>query len=210
MTVNETVLFQRHSVDEHADTLADYLPPGIMFEGGKIDNTNLRKLLRGLAQELFKSEDLLKQWTEEYYPDCTTLYLDEWEKTLGIPDDCFSGTGTQEERRRDILVKLASLGIQTEQDFEDLAALFGVTVEIEQGADFGGAGNTFPLQFPVSLLFSSPKEARFTIIVRFTVPDTSRFTLFFPIVFGGNEIAILECLFNKLKPANCNVIFLQV
>ena len=139
--------------------------------------------------------------------DCTVSFLDEWESAVGIPDDCFTGQGTNDERRRDILTKLASLGIQTAQDFEDLAEIFGVDVIVLGGAE---SGSVFPLIFPVIVFFNSAKEARFTIIVTFILEAANEFPLTFPIQFGSDEIAILECLFTKLKPANCDIIFQQV
>lgn len=207
MTATVNVLFDRHDINLQANSIANFLPPGIMFEGGKIEGTNLRKLLTGLAVELFRSEDLLKQFTEEFLPDCTVLFLDEWESALGIPDDCFLGTGTNDERRRDILTKLAALGIQTAQDFVDLASIFGITVEVQGGVE---VGNVFPFTFPMLLFFNSAKEARFTIVVTFLEDAANAFPLEFPISFGDPIIGLLECLFTKLKPANCDIIFKQV
>lgn len=197
-------LFNRRDLEQYTDSLADYLPGGLLFASKSAQNSNFRKLLRGMSGELFRSNGLLKTYNDEIIPDQTVKFIDEWESALGIPDDCFSGTGTLDERRRDVLVKLASLGIQTKQDFIDLAALLGVVVTVESGSRRG----TFPLIFPV-VLFDTTKDARFTIIITFTVEPASRFTYTFPFVFSGEAIAILECLFDKLKPSNCKLIFVQ-
>jgi len=198
-------LFQRRDIEEYTNSLAAYLPGGILFASKSVANSNFRKLLRGMAGELFRANGLLKEYSEEIIPDETVKFIDEWESTLGIPDECFTGTGTIDNRRRDVLTKLAALGIQTKQDFIDVAAIFGITVDVISG---GGVG-IFPVQFPF-ILFNSSKEARFTIIITFTVPEASKFPYTFPLPFSNNEIAVLECLFNKLKPANCKVIFEQV
>ncbi len=198
-------IFNRRDLEQYTDSLADYLPGGILFASKSVQNSNFRKLLRGMAGELFRSNGLLKSYNDEILPDKTVKFIDEWESAVGIPDDCFKGTGTTDERRRDILTKLASLGIQTRQDFIDVGAILGITIGVETGS----TSSTFPLTFPVTL-FNNAKQARFTIIVTFTVPAANRFTYTFPIVFGGSEIAILECLFEKLKPSNCNLIFKQV
>ena len=190
--------------EEHTSALAAYLPNGKVFEAKNIEGSNLRAFLKGLSGELFTAQNYITTLKEEYFPDTTTLFIDEWEATAGIPDSCFKGDGTIEERRRDVLVKLAASGVQTDQDFIDLAALFGVEVTITAGRD----EITFPLTFPV-LMFNTVAEARFTTVVKFTAPDTSRFPLTFPILFGTNEIALLECIFKKLKPKNCNIIFQQ-
>lgn len=194
-----------HNKEEHTNSLAAYMPNGPLFEAKNIADSNFRQLLKGFAGELFTAEGYLITLEQEYFPDTTNLFLSEWESALGIPDDCFSGTGTNNERRRDILAKLSSLGIQTDTDFVALAALFGVTIEVNSGSVF----SIFPLTFPV-LLFSTKSDARFTIVVDFIDQEVNEFPLIFPFIFGSEILGTLECLFNKLKPENCNVIFRQV
>lgn len=198
-------LFERRDLEQYTDSLADYLPGGLLFASRSVQDSNFRKLLRGMSGELFRSNGLLKEYCEQIIPDETVKFISEWESALGIPDDCFSGAGTLTERRRDVLTKLAALGVQTQQDFIDLAATFGVAITINGGI----REITFPLTFPV-VMFTTEKDARFTIVVRFTVQAANKFPLTFPITFGSGEIAILECLFTKLKPANCDIIFQQV
>lgn len=198
-------LFQRRDNEEYTDSLARYLPGGELFASKFKQSSNFRALLRGMAGELFRANGFLREYNDNIIPDTTVKFIEEWESTLGIPDDCFSGTGTTLERRRDILTKLAALGVQTDQDFIDLAVIFGVTVTVNAGID----EITFPLTFPV-VMFTTEQEARFTIVIRFTVQAANKFPLTFPILFGSGEIAILECLFTKLKPANCDIIFQQV
>lgn len=198
-------LFKRRDIEQYTDSLVDYLPGGILFASKSVQNSNFRRLLKGLAGELFRSNGLLKTYNDEIIPDQTVKFIGEWEQALGIPDVCFKATGIIAERRRDILTKLASLGIQTKQDFIDVAAIFGISVSIESGS----SSSSFPLLFPVTL-FNNSKQARFTIIIIFTVSAASRFTYIFPLLFGSGEIAILECLFQRLKPSNCNLIFKQI
>ncbi len=198
-------LFQRRDNEQYTDSLARYLPGGELFGSKFKQNSNLRALLRGMAGELFRANGFLREYNDNIIPDTTVKFIEEWESALGIPDDCFKASGSTTERRRDILTKLAALGVQTTQDFIDLAAVFGVTVTVNPGI----TEITFPLTFPI-VMFTTEQEARFTIVIRFTVQADNKFPLTFPITFGTGEIAILECLFTKLKPANCDIIFQQV
>jgi len=190
--------------EEQATSLANYLPGGRVFQQKIVAGSNLRNFLKGLSSELLLVDGYLRTYEEETKPDNTVLLLDEWESAVGIPDDCFFGTGSIAERRTHVLVKLASLGVQTEQDFIDLAALFGITVTVGPALGFA----TFPYTFP--MLFLTPTESRFTILITFTVIITNEFPLTFPIVFGDPIIGIVQCLFTKLKPANCDIIFVEV
>lgn len=188
----------RHTIEQHTQALANYLPSGRLFAAKLRANTVLRKLLTGLAGEVLNSEGFVKALQDEFIPDTTVKFIEEWESVLGIPDDCFLATGDTDERRRDILIKLASLGVQTADDFVALAALFGIAVTVSSGK---------AVNEPSA---ASDKEQRFTIVVTFTVDAANTFPLTFPIPFGDEVIAIVECLFIKLKPANCNVLFIQV
>ena len=160
--------------------------------------------LKGLAGELFLADGYLRTYEQEIIPDQTVLFLEEWESAVGIPDDCFAGTADIDTRRTRVLVKLAALGVQTAQDFVDLATLFGITVTVGSALP----SSIFPFTFPI--LFLTPTEARFTILVTFTVTINNSFPLVFPFVFGDPIIGILECLYSKLKPANCDLIFVEV
>jgi hypothetical protein len=171
-----STLFKRRNLQEYTDSLAAYLPGGELFASKNIENSNFRKLLQGLATELFRSNGLLREYSCEILPDETQKFVDEWESAVGIPDDCFNGLGSIEERRRDILLKLASLGIQTIDDFQDLANRFDILATVYAGED-----SPFPVATP-----------KFTIVVDWlgTTPEQSQ------------QINILNCLFKKVKPAN--------
>lgn len=191
--------------ETHAQRLADYLPDGRLFRAKNATDSNLRRLLRGIATELFTADGYLRDFQDDITPNVTVYFIEEWEGALGIPDSCFAGTGTLTERRRDIVIKLAALGVQTAADFESLGALFGITVTVTPGIVHA----LFPMTFPI-VFTGGVTEARFTIIVKFTVDAASRFPLTFPFTFGDSTISVLECLFRRLKPANCDIIFLQV
>ncbi len=197
-------LFKRHSKEEHANSVAAYLPNDDLWAAKGIDGTNLRKLLLGLALSLARSEDRLETVWEELDPSTTTDFIEQWESAVGIPDDCFSTQGTIEERRRNVVIKL-NAAIQTKEDFEALAALLGLTVIVTSGIDFA----SFPLIFPV-LFIGSLQEARFTMVVDFETPTDLVFPFTFPIIFPQDKVAIVKCLFRKLAPANVNIIFREV
>lgn len=194
------------NLENHTQALADYLPNGKMFEAKNIYDSEFRKLLRGFAGELFSADGYLREFEQEYYPATTSLFLDEWESALHVYEDgCFVQTNDLIKRRRNILIKLAMLGIQTIADFKAVADLFGIAVTINSGRD----EITFPLTFPV-VLFSTLPHARFTIVVRFSVESSNKFPLMFPFIFGNEEIFMLECLYRKARPGNCNLHFIQV
>jgi len=190
------------SKEQQAQTIANYLPSGRVFSAKNLPDTVLRKLLLGFANELLRVDSLIAIFREDTVPDQTEFFIPEWERALGIPDDCFDGKGDDDSRRLSIITKLASLGIQTDPDFVALAAKFGVTVTVEGGSIHG----LFPFKFPIKF-YASPRDARFTLVVRPSPGAGDSFTYTFPIKFGSSGLSIVECLFNKVKPANVNVVF---
>ena len=175
------------SLDEQTQSLANYLPGGPLFKQAHVKNSSFRNLIRGLAHELVRADDFIRTYQQEIIPDQTVAFIDEWEAAVGIPDDCFSGSGSLTERRFHVLVKLASLGVQTTDDFVELGALFGITLDVRSGSVNGNFPMVFPWRF-----YNSAKEARFTIVVSFTVTKANRFPFTFPILFGDEQIGILE------------------
>ncbi len=200
--------------DEQTNSLANYFPPGRAFASVNAEGTVARALLAGLSGELVRSEALVEEFRDQIIPDKTVLYVDEWERALGIPDDCFQGTGSLDERRADVLAKLASLGVQTNEDFRRLA-LQAYGVELTLVNPSRSTDNIFPYVFnPTgepdpnndggSFVFNlSDREARFQLVIVYNnLPTAVVFPYTFPMPFGTREQAIIECLFTKLRPAN--------
>jgi uncharacterized protein YmfQ (DUF2313 family) len=197
-----------------------YLPPGRAFGARQDVTTNLHKLFKGLGRSFASISSDLFDLREELPPDRTEQFLDEWESAVMIPDDCIPQFSGNDDRRDMILLKLANMNIQIGespvdiQSFQEMArAGFGVNVSVESGrVDFDGP----------NVHGFTEQEAMFTIVITFNAALPEQFTYdftadpdfpgeppgdhgFFP--FGSESIVILKCLYLKLKPANCNVVF---
>ncbi len=192
------------TTQDQAQTIANYLPGGKVFALKNVVTSNIRKFLVGLGIEFVKVDALIALFRKDTVPDTTRHFIAEWEKALAIPDDCFFATGDDIERRLHIIIKLARYGVQTSQDFIDLAALFGITIECESGSLHGVHGALPPKVYTNDII------ARHTIVIRPTVAIGASFPYTFPIVFGTSELATMECLFKKLKPANVDLVFESV
>jgi len=199
--IQETI-FTCHDLEENTQAMADFLPNGKLFIAKNLNDSLYRQFLRGLSHTTQDAEALLCLMDSELNIQTGSAYIDEWEKTVGIPDGCFSTNESIEVRRQQILIKLAALGVQTELDFINLALLFGVVITIEHGITYGAFTYTFPMVF-----FPDLRAARFTMIVRYAVTEAYEFTYTYPIHFGNNVTNIIECLFRRLVPANVDLLF---
>ncbi len=197
--------FTPNTREQNTTVFADYLPGGRLFCAKYLENSTLRTLLFALAGEITRVQDKVEELSDELFIRQTVNLIEEWESALGIPDSCFTNTGTIERRRLNVEAKLARMNVNTRADFIGLAALFGITIDIIPGE---AVNSQFPFTFPVTF-FVSPKEARFTMIVVFEgIPQpTNIFSLVFPVTFADDNEAFLKCIIKKLAPANVHVIF---
>ena len=196
--------FTSHTLDEHTQSLANFLPGGCVFANKNIPNTVHHSLLRGLAGELKRVEATLLEWLKQYDPRTTTDFITNWERVVGIPDGCFTGTESLETRRKHIVAKFLARGVATEQDFIDLAKFLGYDISFER---LPGVDNFFPYNIPLSFVTGLPRS-RFVLIIigQGLVPCVPPYAV--PFIPGCNDKdSPLICFFNKLKPANTVIIY---
>ncbi len=187
---------------QQSETLAQYIRDDRLHQSKNKDGSNLKKVLLGLASEFVRFRDKTNLIYDQYDPRTTTNLITEWETQVGIPDQCFGNTGTLEERRTNILLKLAGVNVSTEEQFENIALILGFNIDVSNGIDIA----VFPLTLPFVLLNGT--EAPFTIVITLPVSEQpAGLPLELPFTLTSQVPDVLECLFNKIKPAQCNIIF---
>lgn len=195
-------LFTIHSKQELAKSIADFLPGGDLFVAKGIEDTVLINLLNGLSLEIQRAEQLLSDYTSETDITTTTQLISEWETAVGIPDSCFSNTVSLEERRINVQAKILALGVATEEDFINLAAFLGYAIIIEhpEPVEFYP-----PYDIPLDLIWGVP-QSRFIwyVIGAGVVPNVPPYDI--PLSLE-NGTSVIQCLFDKLKPANTLIIY---
>lgn len=196
-----------NTIDQNTQVLANYLPNDKPFEAKNITDSNLRKLLKSISYEYTRLQEKAFEMVTQDDLSTTTNLLVAWETALGIPDSFFSNTAPIATRRLQIVAKFAKMNLTTEQDWIDLAAFFGIEIEIEHGSGTLSRSE-FPMIFPAYFV-TSDKEAKFTMFVTFLnlVEPTNVFPAIFPVQFQ-NDANFLICVFNYCKPANVHVVYL--
>lgn len=195
-------MFKERTSQQQANVLGQYLRDDALHEAKNREDSVLRKVLVGLASEWLNFRSTLNDVVSEYNPNNTTSLIEEWEAFVGIPDSCISVASTLEKRRLNVLLKLAGINVSTAKQFKNVAAILGYSIEVSNGVDT----STFPLQLPFLLI--SQASAPFTIVI--TLPISLKpvgFPLTFPFTLTEAQPQILNCLFNKLKPANTKLFF---
>ena len=199
--------FFRDDEDRSIRILSQHIPSGPAWEAKSRPESNFYKVLRGLVKELSRVEAQIQNVADEHDINKTVDLLPEWEASVGIPDSCFTTSGSLAQRRTNVILKLGRLnGTATNQDFVDIAEILGFEVEVISGSSF----SLFPLAFPLSFVVS-PTVARFTMRVQVNnAPPSGVFPIPFPLIFTGTNSNILECVFNILKPAVTVIDFVYI
>lgn len=175
------------SNEQYTKSVADFLPAGKLWASKGKYGTNLYALLAGLGTELPFMDSKFNEIADEHQITQTTNLIEQWESAVGIPNDYIDIAPTLAQRRDNVLLMVAASGTQTVADFEWLAAQLGVTCTITQGVD------------------------KFTIVVTFlgiTAPNVWPWN--WPLVWGIDPAENLRSMFDKLKPANCQVLYYYV
>lgn len=181
---------------EQGFKIAEFLPTGKAWDNKNDTSTNLGALLLALGAEFSRLEFLVQTTNKELDVNFAEELLREWEISVGIPDGCFSISEDVPTRQSQVITKLRNVRLQTVGDYVELAALFGVTVQVFPGV---------PVGFP-----ATDKEKRFSITVNLPGEDSGQvfpYPEFFPIPFVGSITGFIQCLFVKLKPANVQMVF---
>jgi len=193
--------------DEQARITADYQIDGPHMRAKRVPGKNVFKYLRAMSREFGRLEQYLRDANDGRLITRVTTFLSEWEKAAGIPDANFPAIGTEEERRRHVVTKLASEGVSTAADLEWLCSLMGFKVTVYPGYHF--ILNPDPrITFPIGP--AGEREARFTVVfeVNFaqSVPDAvpNLFPVPFPWEFRSNNYNIIQDFMLDIIPSNCN------
>jgi len=158
-------LVSNRTLQDQTSVIAQYLRGDPLHAAKNVEGSNLYKVINGLAYEFLRERDLVNNVYSEYDPTTTTNFIEEWEGFVGIPDDCLTNTGTIEQRRRNVLLKLVGINATTKEQFESIATALGFSIIVSSGAD---AGNIFPYVFP--FIFQNAGEEPFTIFVTLLTP----------------------------------------
>lgn len=198
-------LFSVHTKEQQTNSLAAFYPAGSAFESANTEGSVFGDFTEGLSCEIKRVYDDINNLSEDYDILVTDELLSRWENAVGIPDDCFPGTGTKAERRSHVLLKFANMNVQTASDFEELAVLLGfadVTVTPLQDL-------AFP-PYDVPFIPASAPSSRYTILVKGSNVVSNVPPYDVPFIPSSSNQNILSCIFDKIKPANVKIIYVNL
>ncbi|SPD73839.1 conserved hypothetical protein [uncultured Desulfobacterium sp.] len=112
-------------VEKQVAMLQSLLPPGRAWN--RDADSNLTKLLTGLAGEFGRIENTCVILMDNVYPDTAVQMISDWERVLGLTPE---PDATYEDRQTACVAKFRSLGGQSVEYFTQLALNYGYVIDI--------------------------------------------------------------------------------
>ena len=190
-------------IEKYTILLFNLLPYGRAWN--RLRTSNLYLFISSIVVEFARIDESITQLIEEADPRTFTSSLEDWERLLGLPDECtINADQSFDERRLTVYQKLVSGGGSNIAFFQEIAAQFGYPeVRVKEYLPFRAgkstAGDpitntgweyTFGVYSPdaLSKSFSAGKSVAGDPLRQF-----------------GNPV--MECIIKKLKPAHTTVQF---
>lgn len=189
-----------------ADQLAGYLRDDRLHMAKYDTESKARKVLNGLSGSFILFDNTKDEALKELNINTTTQLINEWERMVGIPDQYIGIANTLEQRRKNVLLKIAGIKATTKQQFENLGDILGIPIQVFAGGDV----IRFTYTFPILLITEEQLPYAIVININKQYSDGSGFPYTFPITFLTNAETILRSFFERLKPAHTKLYFRYV
>lgn len=185
----------------YLDQALQLLPRGAAWP--RVPGGTLERLLAGLADSFERVHVDAEAEPVSLHPATTTDYLERWEEVAGLPDNCSGALrGSINERRTDLLAKLASIGGQSPAYFVAVAKAQGYTIRIQEFEPFRvGINSCADPIYDEEWAHAWAVLAPSSTVHHFTCNTPCNM----PLAWWGNEA--LECRIRQLKPAHTSVLF---
>jgi len=178
--------------------VADSLPRGRAWGAKNVDGSNTRGLIDSIAVAHNRTQQQIELLDDEFRIEQTFDLLIEWEKSVGIPDECLGTSDTLAQRRQVVIDRLRKKPLVTLQDLQGYVdSIFpGLGVVLYPGSEY------YTFEFAFEAPFFGGIDEKFILVAEVPLSGDA-FEYEFEIEFEGVvDTTQLECLLNKIIPAN--------
>ncbi|MCP4088198.1 MAG: DUF2313 domain-containing protein [Gammaproteobacteria bacterium] len=189
-------IFNAQSLDEATDTLGYHMPQGRAWAIGKEDS-NIRNLLGACARGFLTVEELIEELAREFDISQTYDLIEEWEESVGIPNECILSIGDIQNRREEVIRRLRKVPIVTLEDMQSYVdELFP-----DDGIVLYNGTEYFSYEYVYEYTYLGDINERFIIVAE--VPFENEFEYTYEYTYtGGPDTELLRCVLEKVIPAN--------
>lgn len=186
--------------------LAQHLPQGRAWEAKSVPDTTLYKVLAGMAAPMNAVQQQQFALLLEFFVLNTDQFIEKWETSVGLPNDCFPATGTLAQRRAAVLRRLNKRPIVT------LAEMQAYVDEIfpNQGIVLYNGTEYYGFEYEFEGTFLGALSDRFIIVAEIPVQQPE-FEYEFEFEFtGAVDTTRLRCVLEEVIPATTILLIEEV
>lgn len=193
------------TAEQYKQQILKLLPQGRVFD--KSEGTNLEKLVSGLSKEFERMDTMVNKLPSEVNPKTTESFIQEWLDATIDSELCTDVDETIEGKRSAILGQLLATGGASKKYFQDVALALNIPVKITDKLQPAKAGITRAGEpvtgdgWAYTWIVNGPEQS-----ARYLKAGTGKAGE--PLVSYGNNL--LQCVFERLKPAHTTILFLYV
>lgn len=197
--------FNQPNIEGTVVQLADHMPSGEAWGAKLVEDSDLHSQMHGSSKPFNIVQGRIEDLTREFDIRQTVELITDWETSVGLPDVCLGPISDIDERRALIEERLSKTPVTTlakQQAFVD--NLFpGLGVVLVPGIEF------FSFEYSLEMFFLGDVDERF-IIVALIPPQEPFFEFDFEFIFtGGVDQNKLQCVLNRISPANVLPLILE-
>ncbi|MBA7932979.1 DUF2313 domain-containing protein [Klebsiella sp. RHBSTW-00215] len=191
-----------YSVDDYTRALVSLLPTGLAWPRD-VESTQYATV-KSLAHSFARSDTDSLALLSGGFPSTALMMLYEWERTLGLPDDCAIGEiDSIGARQRAVVSKLISTGGLNRNYYITIAAALGYDVTIMLFR---------PAMCGMSVCGDAINGDEWPYTWQINVPGSTVRYAYSGETYCGDPLASwgdkqLECSINKIAPSHINIIF---
>lgn len=191
-------IFDAPTIDGSADQLAEHMPQGKAWEAKRVEGSQMRGVVAAMAVPNNRNQQLIETLMREIDVNQTTLLIDEWEESVGLPDACLGAGGTLEQRRSRVIERLRRTPIVTLAEMQGLIDAFFPDrgIRLIAGRDF------FTFEYTFEASFLGDVDERFILVAQVPSQDP-QFEYDFEIdLVAGLNLDQLRCVLERVIPSN--------
>lgn len=191
-------LFGTPDLKTTTDFVTRHFPKGRAWGLKNEADSNIRKLIKSLASGFRTIQQQIEELAAEFDINQSILLLPDWEKSVGLPDQCLGSLTDLTKRRNEVILRLRKIPIVTLSEFQLLVdELFpGQGITLYPGREY------YTFEYEFSFTFIGQVNERFILVVEIPESGTG-FEYEFEITFeGGIDTNLVICVLERIIPAN--------
>lgn len=195
------ISFKAPPLEKTTKDFAAHVPDGRVWAAKNIKSSNQYKIIKSLAVAFNSVYQQIQVLSEEFNINTSFDLLEDWETSVGIPDDCQGRLMDLVSRRQQVIDKFKKVPLVDIEDIQTfIESLIGQGVTLITGVE----AERLPATLPMILSSTNSLFKLYLTYDDIAVEQSLPYTL--PFRLGSVQEELIVCATQKILPANVELI----